>query len=198
VGDEKEWRRRKMNSAVALARMNSSPMIIGVPVEHGFVSLKTLFFVTALVASSSTPTQASAVGSMRMDVGSTGLSVLARQQDVDSSLADTLDEIKCRSGLTWGQLAAIFEVSRQTVHSWANGAVVRIAHVARVNELFERVRELGDLPAFKVRDILLGRSAGRSGNQLVQSDESPILVSDNTPFEHQLRLKPGRTKLRRG
>lgn len=177
---------------------NSAPMIIGVRFEQGFFSLKTLAFATAIVASSSTPTQASAVGSMRMDIGSTSLSVLARQQDVDVSLADTLAEIKHRSGLTWGQLAAIFEVSRQTVNSWANGAAVRIAHVARVNELLERVRDLGELPAFKVRDILLGRSAVRSGSRLAQRDEPPILVSDNAPFEHQLGLKPGRIKLRRG
>jgi DNA-binding transcriptional regulator YiaG len=178
--------------------MNSSPMIIGVPVEHGFVSLKTLFFVTALVASSSTPTQASAVGSMRMDVGSTGLSVLARQQDVDSSLANSLEEIKRRSGLTWGQLAAIFEVSRRTVHSWANGAAVRVANVSRVNQLLLRVRALNELPAFKVRDIVLGRSAVQSESPLALKDEPPILVSDNTPFVHQLKLKPGKTRVRRG
>jgi DNA-binding XRE family transcriptional regulator len=187
-----------MTPAHVLFGTNSTPMIIGVRFEQGLFSLKTLAFATAIVASSSSPTQASAVGSMRMNVGSTGLSVLARQQDVDVSLADTLGEVKHRSGLTWGQLAAIFEVSRQTVHSWANGAAVRIAHVARVRELLERVRELGDLPAFKVRDILLRQSAAQSESPLVQREEPPILVSDNTPFEHQLKLKPGRTKVRRG
>jgi DNA-binding XRE family transcriptional regulator len=112
-------------------------------------------------------------------------------------ISDALDDIRRRSGLTWGQLATIFEVSRQTVHSWANGSTVRVAHADRVNELLEQVRELDGLPAFKVRDKLLGLSKNLSNSGFEPSGEPPILISDNTPFAHQLELRPSKTKVKR-
>lgn len=173
-------------------------MLVAVPRERGLIPVKTLAFATALVALSSTSAQASSVGSMRLDMGSTGLTVVAREQDVSPSLVDTLDEIKRRSGLTWGQLATIFQVSRRTVHSWANGAAVRIAHAGRVSDILERIRSFDGLPAFKVRELLLGQTSSGIEGRSYPIDEPPVLASDNTPFVHQLELRPARTKVKRG
>jgi DNA-binding transcriptional regulator YiaG len=186
-----------MISANALRSTNAAPIIFVVPSENVLIPLRMLF-VSALVACSSTSTHAASVGSMRMDGGSTGLTVVAREQEVNPSLADGLDEIKHRSGLTWSQLATIFKVSRRTVHSWANGAAVRIAYVGRINKLLEQVRELDGHPAFRVRDMLLGLSKSFSNSQLETIGEPPILVSDNTPFVHQLKLRSATTKVKRG
>lgn len=175
----------------------SVPIMAAVPSEPGIFPLKSLAFMTALMVCSTASAQATTIGSMRLDSSSKGLSVVARQQEADLSIADAISEIRRRSGLTWSQLAKIFNVSRRTVHSWANGAAVRAANSGAVAQLFERVRAVGDLPAFKVRDVLLNRAAA-APEAVVAAGEPPILVSDTTPFAHHLELKPGRTKVRRG
>jgi DNA-binding transcriptional regulator YiaG len=176
---------------------NSAPMIVSIPTEAGIFPLKIVAFAAMLVAFSSTSSQATTIGAARMIPGSSMASGVAHQHDNELKISDALDDIRRRSGLTWGQLATIFEVSRQTVHSWANGSSVRVAHVGRVSELLQQVRELDGLPAFKVRDRLLGSSKNLSNSGLESSDEPPILVSDNTPFVHQLELRPSKTKVKR-
>ncbi len=173
-------------------------MIVSIPLEGGVFPLKTWAFAAILVACSSTSSQATTISAARMIPGSSMASGGALQQDSELKVADALDDIKRHSGLTWSQLAIIFEVSRQTVHSWANGSSVRIVHVGRVKKLLEQVRELEDLPAFKVRDLLLGLSKDRSLSELEPSGELPILVSDNSPFVHQLELRPSNIKVKRG
>jgi DNA-binding transcriptional regulator YiaG len=175
----------------------SAPMIVSIPTEAGIFPLKTVAFAAMLVAVSTTSSQATTIGAARMIPGSSMASGVARQHGNELKISDALDDIRRRSGLTWGQLATIFEVSRQTVHSWANGSSVRFAHVGRVRELLQHVRELEGLPAFKVRNRLLGSSKNLSNSELESSGEPPILVSDNTPFVHQLELRPSKTKVKR-
>lgn len=176
---------------------NNAQVMVAIPSENGFFPLKALF-ATALIACSSTSSQAASVGPIRMDSGSTGVAIAAREQDINPSMTDALDEIKRCSGLTWGQLATIFKVSRRTVHSWANGATVRVAHIGLVTQLLERVRGFQDMPAFKVRDHLLNQLDNRSKVLPEANGEAPILIGDNTPFEHQLELRPGKINIRRG
>jgi DNA-binding transcriptional regulator YiaG len=186
-----------MNALAIQYRHNSVPMIVSIPTEAGIFPLKTVAFAAMLVAFSSTSSQATTIGAARMIPGSSMASGMAHQQDNELKISDALDDIRRRSGLTWGQLAKIFEVSRRTVHSWANGSSVRVAHVGRVSELLQRVNELDGLPAFKVRDRLLGSPTNLSNPVLESSGEPPILVSDNTPFVHQLELRPSKTKVKR-
>lgn len=187
-----------MNALATQYQLNTQPMLVSIPQEGGTFPIKTLAFAAILVACGSTASQAATIGTARMVPGSSGLLGIENQQDIDGSLADTLDEIKQRSGLTWGQLATIFNVSRRTVHSWANGASVRIAHVGRVKLFLEEVREFGDLPVFKVRDNLLRRITGDAESKIEKASEAPILMSDNSPFVHQLKLRSAKTKVKRG
>ncbi len=174
------------------------PMIVLIPMEGGVFPLKTVAFAAMLVACSSTSSQATTVGSARMIPGSSMVSGVAQQQNCELNVAEALDDIKQRTGLTWGQLATIFEVSRQTMHSWANGSTVRLANIGRVNELLEQARELDGLPAFQVRDLLLGLSKNSRNSNLQSMGDPPILVSDSSPFVHQLELRPSKTKVKRG
>lgn len=183
-----------MLSAPVLRQPTPMPMIVRLPSEAGRVSNATLAFGAALLACTSSSGQATTIGSMRMDAGSTVLMALAREQEVDRSTAEALTEIKRRSGLTWGQIARLFRVSRRAVHSWAGGSAVRAEHAGRVNQLLGRVRELSDLPVFKVREHLLECEA----TGVARTPEPPILVSDPTPFAHQLTLRPSKTRFKRG
>jgi DNA-binding transcriptional regulator YiaG len=186
-----------MNLVIASPGANIGRVVVAIPNESGSFPLKALF-ASALIACSSTSAQAATAAPVRMDSTSAGVAIGAREKDINLSTADALDEIKRRSGLTWGQLATIFNVSRQTVHSWANGAAVRVGRVGQVIQLLERVREFDGYPAFKVRDRLFGLSVDQANAKPLATDESPILVGDNTPFVHHLEPQPGKIKVRRG
>ncbi len=184
--------------AIPSPQVRPSPVRVTMPVEPGLFALKTVAFATALVACGTTSAQASSVSSVRLNSSSSGFSVAAREQDVRDNLSGALEEIKSKSGLTWGQLAGLFDVSRRTVHSWANGAAIRAANAGRVHELLDHVRQLETLPAFKIREKLLGLLSGPTNGALPLVEEPPILASDNSPFAHQLELRPARTKVKRG
>jgi len=187
-----------MTYAAVQPQMNTTPMLVAMPRESGMFATKGLAFATALVACGSTSAQAASIGAVRLDAGSTGLTVVAPETEVRQSLAAALEEIKLKSGLTWGQLAGLFDVSRRTVHSWANGKGGHPANEARVAEMLDRVRQIEALPAFKIREQLLGQSAVIPDGLKAASDEPPILASDNKPFAHQLELRPAKTKVKRG
>lgn len=186
-----------MFTASNLHSISNGPIVAAAPREAGVFPLKSLAFMTALFVCSSASAQAASVGTMRLDSASNGLSIVARQQEADLSVADAIAEIRRLSGVTWSQLAAVLKVSRQAVHSWANGAAVRSTNIASVLGLCERVRAMSDLPAFKIRNALLGHANSTSGDEHVAA-EPPILVSDNRPFVHQLEFRPGKTRVKRG
>lgn len=175
----------------------SAPLILSMPQQVGLVALKNLAFATALVASSTSSAHATSIGSVRLDSSSVNPCVAARDEDTKCSLSNVLADIRTKSGLTWAQLASLFEVSRRTIHSWANGAAVRKTNAARVLEVLDRIDKLGALPAFKIRDELLSASIGLKGDLAHTTDEPPILMSDNTPFVHQLGLRPAKTRIKR-
>lgn len=178
-------------------RKFSAPMILSMPQEVGIVALKSLAFATALVASSTSSAHATSIGSVRLDSSSVTACVAARDEDTKCSLSSALAEIRKKSGLTWAQLANLFDVSRRTIHSWANGAAVRSTNAARVLEVLDRIDKLNGLPAFKIRDELLGSSNSSKSDLAHMTGEPPILMSDNSPFVHQLSLRPARTRIRR-
>lgn len=186
-----------MTLAMASRNADNYRVIVAIPNESGMFPLKAIF-ASALIACSSTSAQAAVVAPVRVDCTCAGTNGGTVARDVNSSTSDALDEIKRRSGLTWGQMAEIFQVSRRTVHSWANGAAVRVAHAGLVTQLLQRVREFDDQPPFKVRDHLLRLSVDQTKTTSIVADESPILVGDNTPFAHHLKSRPGKINLRRG
>lgn len=167
---------------------------VAMPQEAGTLALKSLAFAAVLVAGSSTSAHASSIGSVRLETSNADQVLVAREQDVRRGI----NEIRKRSGLTWAQLATLFGVSRRTIHSWMNGAVIRSANAHKVHEVLDRVRLLGDLAPFKIRNALLGGQYAAHSPETDKAGEQPILMSDNTPFAHQLNIRPARTIIKRG
>ncbi|WP_152569490.1 MULTISPECIES: hypothetical protein [Sphingomonas] len=118
-----------------------------------------------------------------------GQTAVARQEDVNP--ADALEEMKQAAGLTWAQLALLLEVSRTTLHDWTSGAKLRAGSQAKLVGLLDRVRAMTDVPKFKKRSLLLGPT----GPATVASQQGPLVVSDNTPPRHRLRLEDSREVL---
>ena len=64
-------------------------------------------------------------------------------------------EVRRRTGLTWDQLADMFEVSRRSVHHWANGQVVSAVHEHAIRQTLLVVRHLDQGTSAATRDLLL-------------------------------------------
>ena len=58
------------------------------------------------------------------------------------STAEAIMEIRRRSGLTWEELGDLFEVSRRSVHHWANGKPVSAKHDRFIRRMLAAVRRL--------------------------------------------------------
>lgn len=70
-----------------------------------------------------------------------------------------LSELRRVSGLTWGQLARLFSVSRRSVHFWASGKPMSSEHEEHLHRLLAMLRGL-DSSADVIRGVLLSFVAG--------------------------------------
>lgn len=52
-----------------------------------------------------------------------------------------LPELRRRTGLTWDQMARLFEVSRRSVHAWASGKPMTADHEEHLHRLLAVVRD---------------------------------------------------------
>jgi DNA-binding transcriptional regulator YiaG len=77
------------------------------------------------------------------------------------STAETILEIRRRSGLTWEELGDLFEVSRRSVHHWASGKPVAAKHEQALRQTVTAIRCLDRGDAAVTRAFLL--SAGTDG-----------------------------------
>jgi hypothetical protein len=79
------------------------------------------------------------------------------------SLQSSVLQLRNLSGLTWGQLAKLFGVSRRAIHLWASGGRMNSAHSERLNEILSVVRGIETDTGEQRREILLAPQAdGRS------------------------------------
>ncbi len=63
-------------------------------------------------------------------------------------------EIRRLSGLTWEELATIFDVSRRSLHHWANGKSISAANEVRVRRLLSTLRRIDRGEARRNRALL--------------------------------------------
>lgn len=160
-------------------------VVMQLPREHS-IPVVAFFALGGLLAGASGPTSASVFDANRLSSRGSSVVALARAEDC-FSLADTMAELKLRTGLTWDQLSNFFSVSRKTVHNWAKGLEIKPAHRERVENLLTRVRALADLRPFEVRRELLGEEA--AATPLPASRESPILFADQRPVPSSLEVR---------
>lgn len=71
------------------------------------------------------------------------------------STAEAIMEIRRRSGLTWEELGDLFEVSRRSVHHWANGKAVSARHDRMIRRMLAAVRYLDRGDRERTRALLL-------------------------------------------
>ena len=71
------------------------------------------------------------------------------------STAEAIMEIRRRSGLTWEELGDLFDVSRRSVHHWANGKPVTASHERMIRRMLAAVRHLDRSDRVSTRALLL-------------------------------------------
>ena len=78
------------------------------------------------------------------------------------STAEAVLEIRRRSGLTWEPLSDLFNVSRRTVHRWANGRAPSTRHEIDIRRTLDAVRHLDEGNQRATRDRLMATYDGAS------------------------------------
>ncbi|MXZ81251.1 MAG: hypothetical protein F4Z15_07810 [Gammaproteobacteria bacterium] len=68
---------------------------------------------------------------------------------------EAIMEIRRRSGLTWDEISALFDVSRRSVHHWANGKPVSASHDRMIRRMLAAIRYLDRGSQSDTRAMLL-------------------------------------------
>jgi DNA-binding transcriptional regulator YiaG len=83
-----------------------------------------------------------------------------------------VNELRKLSGLTWEQLACLFDVSRRSVHFWASGQPLASAHEEKLNRILDAVQYISLGSASLNRSLLMGLGKdGRSYLELLAAGE---------------------------
>jgi DNA-binding transcriptional regulator YiaG len=83
-----------------------------------------------------------------------------------------VNELRKLSGLTWEQLACLFDVSRRSVHFWSSGQPLAVAHEKKLNRILDAVQYISLGSASLNRSLLMGiGNDGKSYLELLAAGE---------------------------
>jgi DNA-binding transcriptional regulator YiaG len=105
------------------------------------------------------------------------------------SAPQALQEIKATSGLTWQQLARVFDVAPRSLHLWMDGDALASGHEERLYRLLKAVRDLPYATPFQNRTFLLAPRADDTipFDLLVEGKDEALKT---LPEEHPARKIP--------
>ena len=119
------------------------------------------------------------------------------------STAEAIMEIRRRSGLTWQELGELFNVSRRSIHHWANGKPVSAGNDQTIRRMLAAIRHLDRGSQRDTRALLLSvdQATGVSPLDLLQDgrfdDATAHVPGDRTPKPHRVPLSPAARDARR-
>ena len=119
------------------------------------------------------------------------------------STAEAIMEIRRRSGLTWQELGELFDVSRRSIHHWANGKPVSAGNDRTIRRMLAAIRYLDRGSQRDTRALLLSvdQATGVSPLDLLQAgrfdDATAPVPGDLPPEPHRLPLSPAARDARR-
>lgn len=82
----------------------------------------------------------------------------AANSDTASAVGPEIFEIRKLSGLTWDELANLFNVARRSVHLWANGKPINSANEMKVGRLLAAFRRMDRGEARENRKLIFSPS----------------------------------------
>jgi len=104
----------------------------------------------------------------------------------------TITELRRLSGLTWAQLAEIFEVSRRTVHFWASGKALNTQNETRLHQVYDIIKQAYRGDATSTRSAILAVVNGTSAFELLSASDferARILLAQGVEVQAQPRTK---------
>ena len=110
------------------------------------------------------------------------------------STAEAIMEIRRRSGLTWQELAELFEVSRRSAHHWANGNPVSAGRERTIRRMLAAIRHLDRGSQVDTRALLLAvdQATGVSTLDLLKTgrfdDATARVAGGRAPVPHRVPL----------
>jgi DNA-binding transcriptional regulator YiaG len=107
------------------------------------------------------------------------------------STQQAVNELRKLSGLTWEQLASLFDVSRRSVHFWASGEALSSANEEKLNRMLDTVEYISRGSASSNRSLLMGiADDGKSYLELLAAGEfdrvKHLLGAGNAPKKPKL------------
>jgi DNA-binding transcriptional regulator YiaG len=122
----------------------------------------------------------------------------ARKEEVEHIAG--VSELRRLSGLTWEQVASLFDVSRRAVHHWASGKPMTAEHEAHLYRILASLRALHQGSVQPNRQVLFGSAepGGRSVFDLLRErnyDEVTRLVGvpqSGSPVRSQIVVSADR------
>ena len=89
------------------------------------------------------------------------------------STGEAILEIRRRSGLKWKELSDLFDVSRRTVHHWANGKPASVSHEQKIRRMLDAIRFLDKGAQSETRALLLSVDylSGNSTFDLLKNEQ---------------------------
>ena len=116
--------------------------------------------------------------------------------------AEAILEIRRRGGLTWEEIGNLFQVSRRSVHNWANGRPTTAQHEHSIRQALSVIRRLDQGSQAKNRSRLLaGLSWGPSLFDLLKAGRfqqaAAQLAPTPVPELQRLPLSPDAQEARR-
>lgn len=127
-------------------------------------------------------------GRVAHEIETTALTIKSTQQAVN--------ELRKLSGLTWEQLAILFDVARRSVHFWASGQPLNSANEEKLNRILDVVEYTSCSSASRNRSLLMGiANDGKSYLDLLAAGEydrvKHLLGAGNAPAKPKLgQLSP--------
>ncbi|WP_030005881.1 helix-turn-helix transcriptional regulator [Picosynechococcus sp. NKBG042902] len=80
---------------------------------------------------------------------------LKTPHEIQSNTQKSINELRRLSGLTWEQLARLFNVSRRTLHFWASGQQINSSNEEKLNRLLGVIKYINRGSASLNRNLLL-------------------------------------------
>ena len=114
-------------------------------------------------------------------------------QHSPQTTAEAVLEIRRRSGLTWEKMSELFDVSRRSIHNWANGQNTSQQHERHIRSTLAVIRHLdqGNQAATRARLLTIDASrrspidllsAGRFDEVMAYASGSSVLESHRSPM----------------
>jgi DNA-binding transcriptional regulator YiaG len=145
--------------------------------------------IISLVSSGTTASRVSDDRALLAAVDRTTSGITLRATGSPEATQKSISELRRLSGLTWEQLAKLFNVSRRSLHFWASGQPLSRFNEEQLNRLLEAIQYIDTGSANLNRSLLLKGSNGKFFDLLVAGQYEEFKKSvgcGNAPQKPQL------------